>query len=99
MTDQHHQHGPDCDHDHETDVVILTDDDGNEHEFIIVDVMTHNDKNYAILVPNDEAEGDAVIFRLEEAENGEEYLVDIEDDTEWNEVVKAYEQYVESMED
>lgn len=80
------------------EVITLTDGDGKEHDFTVVDVIEVDGHEYAILLPLDELEagdddeGEAVIFRLEEDENGEEVLVDIEDDEEWDRVAAAYEQ-------
>ncbi|BCJ86184.1 DUF1292 domain-containing protein [Effusibacillus dendaii] len=92
MADKNHVHGPDCDHDHEQAVIVLTDDEGVDHEFIVADVMELEGNSYAILVPHDQEEGEAVILRVETDEEGEEYLIDIEDDAEWERVVAAYEQ-------
>jgi uncharacterized protein YrzB (UPF0473 family) len=96
MSDEHvHVHGDDCcDHEHES-VVILTDDEGNEHEYIIVEVMEVEKNRYAVLVPADPEEEDGIIMRLETDENGEEYLVDIEDESEWQKVVAAYDAMAE----
>ncbi len=86
-----HIHDENCDHDHE-EVVILTDEEGNEREFIIVETMPLENQHYAVLVPADGNDEDGFIMRIEEDENGEEYLIDIEEEEEWNRVVAAYEQ-------
>jgi putative Holliday junction resolvase len=89
------------DHEHslEDEVITLTDEDGQEHQFAILDVIEVDSKEYAILIPTDEAEEDsedeAVILRLETDETGEEVLVDIEDDEEWQRVAQAWEELVE----
>lgn len=90
-----HNHDDNCgcghDHDHEhEEVVILTDEEGNEREFIIVDEMNVENNRYAILVPSNVDEEDGFIMRIEADENGEEYLIEIEDEGEWNKVVTAY---------
>lgn len=91
MTDQPHVHDENGEEEHE--IVVLTDDEGIDHEFLVVDVMEVTGKSYAILVPNSEEEGEGVILRIETDEEGEEYLVDIEDDEEWQRVVAAYEAF------
>jgi uncharacterized protein YrzB (UPF0473 family) len=87
MSDHVHMHDENCDHE---EVVILTDDEGNEREFIIVETMEVGTQNYAILVPADGEDEDGFIMRIETDEEGD-YLVDIEDEEEWNRVVQAYE--------
>ncbi len=82
------------------DRVVLTDEEGGEHPFRVIDVIEVEGKIYAILLPDagdvDEAGvEEAVIFRVEEDENGEEVLYDIEDDDEWERVAEAYSQMAE----
>lgn len=83
------------------DTVVLTDEEGKEREFAIVDVLEVEGKDYAVLLPMDEdtedeeEEGDAVILRIDTDENGEDVLVDIEDDEEWEKVAEAWESLVE----
>lgn len=88
-----HQHGDNCGcgDDHEEDVFILTDEDGNEHEMVIVYTFETQDKAYAVLLDRNEPESDSVIFRIEE-EDEESFLVNIEDDAEWEHVTAVYEQ-------
>lgn len=79
------------------DVVVLTDEDGNEHEFEVVDYFEVDDKEYAVLLPADdeqEEEEEALIFRVEEDQDGNEVLVEIEDDDEWERVASAWEEMV-----
>lgn len=88
------------------DIVVLTDDEGNEVEFLFLDAFEVAGKRYAVLVPlegsddEDQEEPDeeylegseAMIFRLEQDENGDEVFVEIEDDEEWAEVTAAWEE-------
>lgn len=89
------------------DIVILTDDEGNEVEFLFLDAFEVQGRKYAVLVPleggDEEAQGpeeaeedyvegsEAMIFRLERDEDGDEVFVEIEDDDEWAEVTAAWE--------
>jgi uncharacterized protein YrzB (UPF0473 family) len=74
----------------ENDIVVLTDEDGGEHEFRVLEILTVDEKNYAILQPTDDQDDEAIILRIEEDEEGNEILVDIEDDDEWENVAEAY---------
>lgn len=76
------------------ETVMLIDESGQEKEFAILTVFEIEDQEYAVLVACDDADEEGVILRIEE-EDGEEFLVDIEDDKEWELVVEAYEKLVE----
>ncbi len=75
------------------EVIVLTDDDGEEHEFNLVDTITVNDKEYAILQPVNEEE--AIILRFGIDDEGDEVLYDIEDDEEWERVADAWQEISE----
>jgi len=93
-----HQHGDDCgcghDHDHDEHVFIVSDEEGNEIEMIMARTFESNEQIYAVLLDRNDPESDAVIFRVEE-ENDEAFLVNIEDDVEWERVSKLYEEIAE----
>lgn len=91
------------------DIVVLTDDEGNEVEFLFLDAFESGGRRYAVLVPlegsdNEDAEvegtdeeefiegNEAMIFRLEKDDEGEEVFVEIENDEEWAEVTAAWEE-------
>jgi uncharacterized protein YrzB (UPF0473 family) len=79
----------------ESDTIVLMDDEGQEHEFMVVDFLEVGEKEYVVLLPLDEEEeedeGEAIVFRLELDEQGEEVLREIEDDEEWGAVERAWE--------
>ena len=57
----------------EDEIITLTDEEGKEHEFVVVDVIEVSDKEYAILLPidtEDDEEAEAVILRLERTPTG-----------------------------
>ncbi|MNI48934.1 hypothetical protein D3C73_1035250 [compost metagenome] len=97
MSDDKHEHvhGPDCDHDHEhgEDVFIVTDENGKEHEMVMVYTFESQEQAYAVLLDRNDPEADGVIFRIEE-ENEEAFLVNIEDEAEWERVVVLYNELV-----
>lgn len=83
----------------EENIVVLTDDEGNDHEFEVLEIMELDDAQYAILLPlcdcdedEDEEEEEAIILKIELDENGEEILCDIEDDEEWEMVAQAWQE-------
>ena len=72
-------------------LVTLVDEQGNEHEFLVEDLFECQDKRYAVLTPapgfsktdGEEDLEEAYIFRLEHME-GEDVLVEVEDEKEWS---------------
>ncbi len=81
-----------------SDIVSVVDDDGTEHIFEEIDRIETDDGNrYVALLPiyDDAAEildddGDVFILKVIE-ENGETYLVQIEDEKEFNEIGNIFE--------
>lgn len=73
------------------DVITLIDEEGIEQDFVIVDVIDVDEQRYAILVPqeDDQEDAEARILRIDVNDNGEEVLVDIEDDDEFDRVIEA----------
>ncbi|MFC5703509.1 DUF1292 domain-containing protein [Cohnella faecalis] len=88
-----HVHDENCDHDHEHEeaVFVVTDEEGNEHEMVLVYTFETGDRAYAVLLDRNDPEDDGVIFRIEE-DGEDEVLVNIEDDEEWERVMKVYEE-------
>lgn len=87
-----HRHGHDHhDHDHEHDheleeIVVVEDEEGNEHEYTMYD-FEFEGRPYAVLFPLDDPEEGGLIYRLEIDETGDEVLMEIEDDEEFERVV------------
>ena len=74
------------------DVLILVDEEDQEHPFQMIDMVEVDGNKYAVLVPLEEGsdEDEAIILKIVEDENGEEVLYDIEDDEEWEKVVDIW---------
>ena len=79
------------------DLITLTDEDGEEHVFELVDTLEHGGENYVALVayheePEEvlEDDGDLVIMKIISEENGEEILEIIEDDDEFDEISEIF---------
>ncbi|CAG7604724.1 hypothetical protein PAESOLCIP111_00730 [Paenibacillus solanacearum] len=92
-----HIHDASCDHDHDEDIFIVTDENGVEHEMVMVYTFEVSEQAYAVLLDRNDMEADGVIFRIEE-EDGEAMLASIEDEEEWNRVVQIYNEIVEEQE-
>lgn len=79
----------------EGELVVLVDEDDNEHEFILVDTIEVGEGRYAILSPaeqEEEEESEVIILKVGLNEEGEEVFYDIEDDEEWEKVADAWEE-------
>lgn len=82
--------------DYNPDIVTLTDDDGKEYTFEVLDAIESDMGRYLAMLPvydNPQEllddSGELVIVKVEE-DNGEEYLCDIEDDDEYETVSEAF---------
>lgn len=78
------------------DIVTLVDEDGNEHEFAVVDIIEVDEKEYALLLPAEsesEDSEDVLVLRFED-----DSLVMIDDENEFNRVVQYLEELGEQIE-
>ncbi len=83
-------------------LITLQDEEGNEHEFAVVDIIEVDGREYALLMPNEaedgEGEGEAddsvLVLRFED-----DTLVMIEDEEEFNRVVAYLEEMGEEEEE
>lgn len=81
------------------EVITLIDEDGAEHDFNVIDVIEVEGSEYAILLPVEDESDEAVILKFAKDDDGNEILVDIESDEEWEKVADAWEEMVMSEED
>ena len=72
-------------------VFTLTDEEGNESEFELLGELTLDDNTYLALIPLDGEEDEYVILKVEVDENGDELLVTIDDDEEFDRVADTFE--------
>lgn len=72
-------------------IVVLLDDNDEEQEFEVLATFEIEDKEYAVLFPLKEDEEEAYILRIESDKDGNMILVNIEDQSEFEDVVAAYE--------
>lgn len=94
MSDHIHGEPSGHDHDHDDQVFVVTDENGKEHEMIMVYTFESQDQAYAVLLDRNDPEEDGVIFRIEE-ENDEAFLASIDNDEEWERVVEIYNEIAE----
>ncbi len=92
-------------------LVSVLDDEGNEHQFEILDAIETDDGRYMALLPvyddpSDSVNDDGELIILEVVEeNGEDMLVPIEDDDTFEEIASIFEERlsdlyeIEEMED
>ena len=79
----------------DTEIITLTDEDGNEIEFeVIASLEIDGNIYYALMPVADNENGDCVILKLEKDENGEDILSTIDDDDEYEKVADAFDDEV-----
>ena len=97
------------DEDDSSNLITLTDEDGTEQTFEIIDVLEEGDVQYFACVPVFDSEedsleddGDLVILK-EVVEDGEEFLATIDDDEEFDKIsgifMERLEEYYEFTEE
>jgi uncharacterized protein YrzB (UPF0473 family) len=75
----------------EVDKITLLDEDGKEKEFDVVTKLDIEQNEYVIVIPSDGDEEEAVALKIIKDEEGNEVLVSIEDENEFDMVAEAYE--------
>ena len=86
------------------DIITVTDDDGVEHQFEEIDRIETDDGNrYVAMLPifeNGEElledDGEAIILKVID-ESGETYLVEIDDENEYNEVRDFFQERLDEL--
>ncbi|RFU61058.1 DUF1292 domain-containing protein [Peribacillus glennii] len=73
------------------DFIIIEEEDGEERQFAVDALFDVEDESYALLSSGD----DLLLMRVEE-EDGEQYLVGLDDPIERENILHAYEVAVES---
>lgn len=85
------------------DLVTVLDEEGNEHQFEWLDAIETDEARYVALAPIfDEPEdavedsGELIILRVE-TEDGEDLLVPIEDEEEFDEIAEIFEERLQDL--
>lgn len=76
------------------EVITLIDEEGQEYDFVIIDILKVKNAEYAILLPEQEENDEAIILKIIKDEEDSDILIDIEDDQEWEAVAEAWETLV-----
>lgn len=85
------------DNQYEADLITLIDDEGNEHEFEIIDELENDDGHYMALVPTqqepEEISSEAETYYIFEVveEDGEEQLQEVENDALLDQLAEIFE--------
>lgn len=74
----------------ELDLVVMTDDDGNEYAYEIAARIEKNDNEYVVLVPQDEDDDEVVILKSVIVDDETEELVIEENEEITNEVFEEF---------
>ena len=74
----------------EGEFYTLTDEDGNESRFELIGSVEMNDNVYYALIPEQESD-EYVILKLTKDDSGEDILITIEDDDEFDRVADFFE--------
>ena len=70
-------------------IIVLTDDEGNDVEFEWLDTLEMNGNTYVVVVPSEEEADEVVILKME-VEDDEETFVGLEDEAEIDEVFQEF---------
>lgn len=88
----------------EESIITLTDENGEESPFLLVDVVTYKQEDYLILLPLDEEgeendEDEVVILKVTKDERGQEMYVAEEDEAVLDAVFALFEEQSTTDED
>ncbi|MBR6507636.1 MAG: DUF1292 domain-containing protein [Clostridia bacterium] len=75
----------------EYNTVTLIDEDGVETEFEVLGTLEDEGNTYVALVPCDSQENEFVVLKIVVGEDGEENLITIDDDDEFDKVSQMFE--------
>ena len=64
----------------ETEILTLTDENGNDVDFEYLDCLEYQDKEYLVLMPADEAETQIVILEVEPVDDENANYLAVEDE-------------------
>ena len=84
-----------------SEIITLTDERGETIAADVVDTMTCDGKTYIAIVPIGEDFSDDDLYAMESRtdKNGEEYLVDIESDAEFEKIIGIFVRRIEEREE
>lgn len=71
-------------------IISLTDEEGNEVEFELIDSVDYEDKEYLILLPPDDEAAEVVILEVEPHADGTESYLTVNDEITLNAVYEIF---------
>ena len=94
----------DMDNNYESEFYTLTDEDGNEIEFEVIDSAVIDGVEYFAMIPADSKEPvdgmiEYVVLKKEKDEDGDDVFVTIDDDDEFDKVADFFDDRFDSEED
>ena len=82
----------------ETEIFTLTDEDGNDAEFELLAELEDNGITYLAMAPLDGTDEDEyVVLKVEVDENGEETVVSVDDDDEFERIADMFDDLFANM--
>lgn len=60
--------------------IVLNDENGDEVQFEFLDLVEHDSKEYVVLLPVEDDDGEVVILEIEETNGDEESYVSVDDE-------------------
>ena len=98
-----HKHEDELNEELESNIVELTDEEGQTTEFEYLTTIEHKNESYVILLApqeeENEEEGEVVILKIQKDENGEDTYVSCDDDEIEEEVFELFMEEMEEEED
>jgi putative Holliday junction resolvase len=81
--------------------VILTDEAGQEEEYLVVRVLDMNERRYVLLQSQEHRDEEPLILRVEEGDDElrSPSLIGIDDDDEWEQVAEAFDEILFEIDD
>lgn len=74
----------------DANIIVLTDDEGNDVEFEYLDTVEFEGSEYIVLIENTEDADEAVILKIESLDDENETYVGVEDEDVLNSVFKIF---------
>lgn len=78
----------------EAEIYTLTDEEGNEAEFELAGSRELDGETYFALIPTTPDNDEYVILKADNADDGEQILVTIDDDDEFNRIADIFEEEI-----
>ena len=83
----------------DVEVFTLTDEEGNESDFELIGRIEDNGQTYLALEPKDEnPDGEYVLLKIAKDNDGEEILITIDDNDEFDRIADIFEDELMSIE-